>query len=254
MSSTTKPSSDSKRSHQPHQPKIPEQYRTQIQQLQELFPLWSNDGPLPSTLVLTQPCSISSLRPRFDPERSRWRRFTCGYSHHRRWVSCFYLYLSSLQYIYQAMRNNGVPFHAKRTKNPPLIRDRLRTLHPEREANPEEAEADAVGVGALVVVALFAVVVLPLPVTLTAIILTLTVALLHHLLQMATLTFPLIPGGNQLRLLALIATPAGAVRQRLKLEHGVTTPTRPGVQPQLLMAPQPPLLLSSHSLFLRLVP
>jgi hypothetical protein len=104
------------------------------------------------------------------------------------------------------------------------------------------------------VVALFAVVVLPLPVTLTAFILTLMVALLHHLPQMVTLPFRLIPGGNQLQLSALIATPAGAARQRLKREHGVTTPTRPGVQPQLLMAPQPLLLLSSHSLFLRLVP
>lgn len=39
---------DSKR-HYPrhtHNPKVPDQYRSQVQQLQELFPTWSNDGPL----------------------------------------------------------------------------------------------------------------------------------------------------------------------------------------------------------------
>jgi hypothetical protein len=44
MSSTVKSSSDSKRSHLPHQTKVPDQYRTQIPQLQELFPSWSVDG------------------------------------------------------------------------------------------------------------------------------------------------------------------------------------------------------------------
>lgn len=159
----------------------------------------------------------------------------------------------SLIALYQAMRNNGVPFHAKRTKNPPLIRGKLRSLHLEREANPEEAEADVVDVAAQVVVA----VALPLPVvvtaTLTATILTL-VALLHHLLQMVTLPSPLILGGNHLRLLALIATPDGAAPQRLKLVHGVAPPKRPGVQPQPLMAQQPLPLLSSLSLFLLLDP
>jgi hypothetical protein len=51
------------------------------------------------------------------------------------------------------MRNNGVLFHAKRTKNHP--RDKLRTLHLlEREANFEVAEVGVVGVVAPVVVAL----------------------------------------------------------------------------------------------------
>jgi len=44
MSSTVKSSSDSKRSHLPHQTKLPDQYRTQIPQLQELFPSWSVEG------------------------------------------------------------------------------------------------------------------------------------------------------------------------------------------------------------------
>jgi hypothetical protein len=56
--------------------------------------------------------------------------------------------------LYQVMRNNGVLFHAKRTKNPPLLRDNLRTLHLlEREVNFGVAEVDVVGVAALVVVA-----------------------------------------------------------------------------------------------------
>jgi hypothetical protein len=150
------------------------------------------------------------------------------------------------------MRNNGVLFHAKRTKNHPLIRDKPRTLHLlEREVNPEVAEADVVGVAALVVVAPFlAEVVLPV---LTAIILTLVLALLHHLPPMVTLPFPLIPGGNHPQSPALIATLAGAAL-RLKPEHGVAPPNRPGVQPQPLMAPQPLLLLSSHSLSLLLEP
>ena len=145
-------------------------------------------------------------------------------------------------------------FHAKGTKNLPLLRDKLRTLFPEREANPEEAEADVVGVAALVVVAPLVAVVLPLPVTLTAIILTLRLALLHHLPQMVILLFPLIPGGNHLQLPALIATPAGAALQNLKREHGVATQNQPGPQPQPLMAPPLRLLLSSHSLFLLLDP
>jgi hypothetical protein len=44
MSSTTKLSSDLKRSHLHHQSKIPDQYRAQVQQLQEFFPDWSVDG------------------------------------------------------------------------------------------------------------------------------------------------------------------------------------------------------------------
>jgi len=145
-----------------------------------------------------------------------------------------------------------VLFHAKGTKNPPFIRDKLRTLHLlEREANPEVAEADVVGVAALVVVALLvAEVVLP---ALTAIILTLVLALLHRPPQMVTPPFPLIPGENHLWSPALIATPPGAQR-RLKPEHGVATPNRPGVQPQPLMAPQPLLLLSNHSLSLLVDP
>ena len=138
-------------------------------------------------------------------------------------------------------------FHAKGTKNPLFLRDRLRTLHPEKEANPEEAEAVVVGVVVLVVVALL---VAADPLVLTAIILTLAVALLHHLPQMVTRPFPLIPGGNHLQLPALIATPAGAALQTLKREHGVATPNQPGAQLQPLMALQLLLLLSSHSQFL----
>lgn len=141
-------------------------------------------------------------------------------------------------------------FHAKGTKNHLLLRDKPRTLHPEREAKLEEAEADVVGVVAPVVVAPLVAVVLPLPAILTAIILTLRVALLHHLPQMVTRPFPLIPGGNHLQLPALIATPAGAALQTLKREHGVATPNQPGAQPQPLMALQLLLLLSSHSQFL----
>jgi hypothetical protein len=44
MSTTVKSSSDPKRAHLPHQTKIPDQYRTQVQQLQEFFPAWSVDG------------------------------------------------------------------------------------------------------------------------------------------------------------------------------------------------------------------
>ncbi|KAI9508034.1 hypothetical protein F5148DRAFT_1284497 [Russula earlei] len=47
MSSTLKPSFDPKRT---HQQKIPDQYRTQIPQLQELFPAWTIDDLL-STLI-----------------------------------------------------------------------------------------------------------------------------------------------------------------------------------------------------------
>lgn len=73
MSSTLKPSSDSKRSHLSHQPKIPEQFRAKIPQLQDLFPDWSIDGPSPLTFNLTHPClPPPSLRPHFDPERRRW--------------------------------------------------------------------------------------------------------------------------------------------------------------------------------------
>lgn len=56
MSSTLKPSSDSKRSHPPHQTKIPEQYRTQVQYLQDVFPTWTINGPFFLTLDLTRPC------------------------------------------------------------------------------------------------------------------------------------------------------------------------------------------------------
>src|SRR6267154_4981204 len=97
--------------------------------------------------------------------------------------------LFSLITLRQATRNNGVPFHAKRTKNPPLIWAQLRILHLlEREASSEEAEEGVVGVGA-VAVALLAVALLVLEVV-TVIILTPTVALLHHLPQMATLSSP----------------------------------------------------------------
>jgi hypothetical protein len=138
-----------------------------------------------------------------------------------------------------------VLFHAKGIKNPPHIRDKLRTLYLlEREASLEEAEADVVGVAALVVVALLAVA-LPVPemvtATLTAVILTLTVALLHHLPQTVTLLSSLIPGGNHLQSPAPIATRAGAAPRRPKQEHGAATPNRPGAQaqPQPLMALQP---------------
>jgi hypothetical protein len=159
----------------------------------------------------------------------------------------------SLIALYQATRNNGVPFHAKRTKNPPLTRGKPRTLHLEREVNPEEAEADVVDVAALVVVAVALLLPAVVTATLTATILTL-VALLHLLLQMVTLPFPLIPGGNHLRSPALIPTPAGAAPQRLKPVHGVAPLNRPGVHPQPLMAQQPLLLLSSRSPFLLLDP
>jgi hypothetical protein len=158
--------------------------------------------------------------------------------------------LFSLISLHQATRNNGVLFHAKRTKNPPLIRVKLRALHLlEREASFEEAEEDVVGVAAPVVVALLTEVVPP---ALTAIILTPAVALLHHLPQTATLNSRLIPGGNHPQSPALIATPAGAAPRRPKPGHGAATLNRPGAQAQ----PQPPmvlqllLLLSSPSPFL----
>lgn len=165
----------------------------------------------------------------------------------------------SLISLYQVTRSNGVLFPAKRTKNPPLIRDKLRTLHLlEREASPEEAEADVVGVAALGVVALLAVALRVAVVTaiLTAIILTLILALLHRLPQMVILPSPLIPGGNHLQSPALIAILAGAAPRRPKLEHGAATLNQLGaqVQPQPQMAPQPLLLLSSPSLFLLLDP
>ena len=144
-------------------------------------------------------------------------------------------------------------FHAKRTKKPPVIRAKLRTLHLlEREASLEEAEEDVVGVAVPVVVALLAVA-LPVPevvtATLTAVILTLTVALLHHLPRMAILNSPLIPGGNRPQLPALIATQAGAAPQRPKPGHGAATLNQPGAQAQLQppMVPRPLLLLSSPS-------
>ena len=146
-------------------------------------------------------------------------------------------------------------FHAKRTKKPPLIRAKLRTLHLlEREVSLEEAEEDVVGVAAPVVVALLAVA-HPVPevvtATLTAVILTPTVALLHHLPQMAILNSPLIPGENQLRLPALIVTPDGAAPRRPKPGHGAATQIQPGAQaqPQPPMVPRPLLLLSSPSPF-----
>jgi hypothetical protein len=149
-----------------------------------------------------------------------------------------------------------VLFHAKRTKNPPLIRAKLRILYLlEREASPEEAEVGVVGVAALVV-ALLAVVPEAVTATLSAIILTPMVALLHHLPQMATLNSPLILGGNHPQSPALIATPAGAAPRRPKPGHGAATLNRPGAQaqPQPPMVPRPLLLLSSHSPFLLLDP
>ena len=164
--------------------------------------------------------------------------------------------LFSLITLQQATRNNGVLFHAKRTKNPPLIRAKLRTLYLlEREASHEEAEEDVVGVAA--VVALLAVALLVPEVvtaTLTVIILTPMVALLHHLPQTATLNSLLIPGGKHPQSPALIATPAGAALRRPKPGHGAATLSRPGAQaqPQPPMVPLPLLLLSSPSPFLLL--
>ena len=159
-------------------------------------------------------------------------------------------------------------FHAKRTKNPPLFRAKLRTLHLlEREASPEEAEEDAAGVAAVVVALLAVVLLVPgvVTATLTAIILTPTVA--HHLPQTATLSSPLTPGGNHPQSQALIVTPPGAAHRRPKLGRGAapqrpkpgrgaTTPNRPGAQAQLQppMVPLPLLLLSSPSPFLLLDP
>jgi hypothetical protein len=167
--------------------------------------------------------------------------------------------LFSLITLYQATRNNGVLLHAKRTKNPPLIRAKLRTLYLlERGASPEEVEEVVVGVAG-VAVALLAVALLVLEVvtaTLPAIILTPTVALLHHLPQTATLISPPIPGGNHPQSPALIATLAGAAPRRPKPGHGAAALNRPGLQaqPQPPMVPQPLLLLSSPSPFLLLDP
>jgi hypothetical protein len=60
MSTTVKPPSstsisESKRHRHPHQPKVPDQYRTQVQQLQELFPNWSNDGLSQSSFYPSRP-------------------------------------------------------------------------------------------------------------------------------------------------------------------------------------------------------
>ena len=144
--------------------------------------------------------------------------------------------------------------HAKRTKKPRLTRDRLRTPHPlEKEGNPVEAEVDVVDVAAPVVGALPAVVLLVL-VAVTAIIPTLIAVLLHHLLRTVTHPSPLIPGVNQLRPLLPMPTQAGTAPRTPKLEHGVAALKPPGVQLQLLMARQLPLLLSNRSLFLRLDP
>jgi hypothetical protein len=167
--------------------------------------------------------------------------------------------LLSLITLYQATRNNGVPFHAKRTKNPPLIRAKLRTPHLlEREASPEEAEGGVVGVAAVAVALLAVALLVPevVTATLTAIILTPTVALLHHLPQTATLNSPPIPGGNHPRSPALIATPPGAAPRRPKPGHGAATLNRHGAQaqPQPPMVRQPLLLLSSPSPFLLLDP
>jgi hypothetical protein len=172
--------------------------------------------------------------------------------------------LFSLITLHQATPSNGVLFHAKRTKNPPLIRAKLRTLRLlEREASPEEAEEDVAGVAAVVVALLAVALLVPEVVNaiLTAIILTRTVA--HHLPQTATLNSPLIPGGNHPQSPALIATPAGAVPRRPKPGHGAA-PQRPKpgrgaatlnrpwaqAQPQPPMVPLPLLLLSSPSPFL----
>ena len=165
--------------------------------------------------------------------------------------------LFSLITLHQATRNNGVLFHAKRTKNPPLIRAKLRTLYLlEREVSPEEAGEDVVGAAVLVVVALLAAALLVPEVvtaTLNAIVLTPMVALLNHLPQMATLNSPLTPGVNHPQFPALIATPAGAAPRRPKPGHGVATLNRPGAQAQHQppMALQPRLLLSSPSPFLQ---
>jgi len=120
------------------------------------------------------------------------------------------------------------------------------------------AEADVVVVVDPVVVALLGVALLaPVAViaTLTAIILTLKVVLLHHRLRTVMLLCPLTLGVKQLLALAPIATRVGLVPLlRPKLEHGEATLNQPGVQHQPRMAPQPLLLLSSHSLFLLLAP
>lgn len=150
-------------------------------------------------------------------------------------------------------------FHAKRTKNPPLIRANLRTLHLlEREASPEEAEEGVAGVAAVVVALLAAALLVPevVTATLTVIILTPTVSLLHHLPQTAILNSPLIPGGNHPQSPVLIATPAGPALRRPKPGPGAATLNRPGVQaqPQPPMVPLPLLLLSSLSPFLLLDP
>ena len=112
------------------------------------------------------------------------------------------------------------------------------------------AEADVADVvvpvvGALPVVALLVLV------AVTVIILTLILVLLHRLPRTATPPFPLIPGLKQLQPLRTpIPIQAGAAPQRPKLEHGVATPSLPGVHPRQLMARQLPLLLSSRNLFL----
>ena len=160
--------------------------------------------------------------------------------------------LFSLITQHQATRNNGVLLHAKRTKNPPLIRAKLRTLHLlERGVSLEEPEEGVVGVAEVAVALLAVVLLVPEVVTATptAIILTPTVALLHHLPQTVTVISPPIPGGNHPQSLVLIATPAGAAPRRPKLGHGVATPNRPGAraQHQPPMVPQPLLLLSNPS-------
>ncbi len=157
-------------------------------------------------------------------------------------VSIFPLFsVFSLIALHQATRNSGVPFHAKRTKNPPLIRAKLRTPHLlESEVSPEEAEEGVAGVAAVAVALLAVALLVPevVTATLTAIILTPTVALLHHLPQTATLNSPPIPGGNHPQSPALIATPAGAAPRRPKPGHGAATLSRHGVQAQ----PQPPMV------------
>ena len=163
--------------------------------------------------------------------------------------------LFSLITQHQATRNNGVLLHAKRTKNPPLIRAKLRTLHLlERGASPEEVEEGVAGVAAVAVALLAVALLVPevLTATLTAIILTPTVALLHHPPQTATLISPPIPGGNHPQSPALIATPAGAAPRRPKPGHGAAALNRPGAraQHQPPMVPQLLLLLSSPSPFL----
>ena len=166
-------------------------------------------------------------------------------------------FLFSLITSHQATRNNGVQFHAKRTKNPPPIRAKLRTLYLlEREVSPEEAEE---GVVVVVVVALLVVALLVPEVvtaTLTEIILTPMVVLLHHLPQMATHNSPPIPGGNHPQSPAPIAIPAGAAPRRPKPGLGAATLNRPGAQaqPQPPMVPLPLLPLSSPRPFLLLDP